>query len=133
MLLLPRLPGDLLRRPCLPAAGLGAQGGGRARGSSAMTEGPSRRRVLTMLGVLAGLPMLKGSAGGDSRVALYRWQGTSLGSPSRLLLYHHDRRAAARVIERCAAEIERLERIFALFRAESEIARLNRDGVLDGP
>jgi len=98
-----------------------------------MTEGPSRRRVLTMIGAVAGLPMLAGSTAAERGVALYQWRGSSLGSPSRLLLYHHDHRAAMRIIARCAAEIERLERIFALFRAESEIARLNRDGVLDGP
>src|SRR5579883_2324983 len=75
----------------------------------------------------------RGITAAERGVALYQWRGSSLGSPSRLLLYHHDHRAAMRIIARCAAEIERLERIFALFRAESEIARLNRDGVLDGP
>ena len=34
---------------------------------------------------------------------------------------------------RCAAEIERLERIFALYRTDSEIARLNRDGHIEFP
>jgi FAD:protein FMN transferase len=94
---------------------------------------PSRRRFLTMVGALAGVPMLGGSGGASADVTLYQWHGTSLGSPSRVLLYHHDRAAAAQIIGRCVAEIERLERAFALFRGDSELVRLNRDGMLDAP
>jgi FAD:protein FMN transferase len=64
---------------------------------------------------------------------LHQWTGTSLGSPSQLLLYHHDGATAARIARECAAEIERLERIFALYRADSEISRLNRDGRIEFP
>ncbi|MGO8918602.1 MAG: FAD:protein FMN transferase [Stellaceae bacterium] len=96
---------------------------------------PSRRRIMTLLGAVAGLPLL---GAGDhaveaEAVPLHRWSGTSLGSPSRLLLYHRDRTAAARIAGYCAAEIARLERIFALYRGDSELARLNRDGCLDAP
>ncbi|HYM01977.1 MAG TPA: FAD:protein FMN transferase [Stellaceae bacterium] len=94
---------------------------------------PSRRRVLTMIGTFAGLPLLSGAADTSARARLYQWTGTSLGSPSRLLLYHDDRHAAAEIIDRCVAEIERLERIFALYREESEIVRLNREGRLAAP
>jgi FAD:protein FMN transferase len=66
-------------------------------------------------------------------VALYRWNGTSLGSPSRLLICHPDRMIAGQIAARCAAEIRRLEAIFALYRADSELARLNRDGRLESP
>lgn len=93
----------------------------------------SRRRAIVVLGAATGLPLL----GADDRAAgstrLYQWSGSSLGSPSRLLLYHWDRAAAARIVGQCAAEIERLERIFALYRGDSELARLNRDGRLDAP
>jgi FAD:protein FMN transferase len=64
---------------------------------------------------------------------LYRWTGTSLGSPSRMLLYHSNRARAERVMALCTAEIERLERIFALYRDDSEVARLNRDGLIATP
>jgi thiamine biosynthesis lipoprotein len=92
----------------------------------------SRRRVLTLIGV-AGLPLLCAADAALAAASLYRWDGTSLGSPSRLLLYHRDRSAALRVVARCVDEIERLERIFALYREDSELARLNRDGRLEGP
>ncbi len=93
----------------------------------------SRRRALTIVGAMAGLPLLCGADRSQSAPLLHQWTGTSLGSPSRLLLYHHDGAAAARIAGKCAAEIERLERIFALYRADSEIARLNRDGRIEFP
>ena len=89
----------------------------------------TRRRVLTILGAFAGAPLL----GGDGRrqellPTLYEWNGTALGSPARLMLCHPNPAAAERIVARCAAEIERLERIFALYREDSEVARLNREG-----
>lgn len=97
-----------------------------------MTATFSRRRVMTLLGAAAGLPLL-GADAARERAVLYRWNGSSLGSPSRILLYHHDEAAAARVLSRAAEEIERLERVFALYRPDSELARLNRDGQLEAP
>ena len=93
----------------------------------------SRRRALQLLGLGGGAAFI--CAGDRARVPLqlYRWEGTSLGSPARLLLYHTDRVAAAQVIGRCVVEIERLERSFALYREDSEIACLNRDGRLAAP
>ncbi len=94
---------------------------------------PSRRRAIALLAAAAGLPLL----GADGRIApaawLYRWDGTSLGSPSRILLYHWDRSAAAAILERCVGEIERLERVFALYRADSQLAQLNAAGRVDAP
>jgi thiamine biosynthesis lipoprotein len=99
------------------------------RGETAM----SRRRAMTIVGAMAGLPLLCAGDRSESSPLLHEWNGTSLGSPSRLLLYHHDRATAARGAAECAAEIERLERIFALYRTDSEIARLNRDGRIEFP
>ncbi len=93
----------------------------------------SRRRAVTIVSAAVGLPLLCGADRSRSAPLLHQWTGTSLGSPSRLLLYHHDGVAAARIAGKCAAEIERLERIFALYRADSEIARLNRDGRIEPP
>jgi FAD:protein FMN transferase len=98
-------------------------------------RGPAmtRRRVMMTMGAAAGLPWVCFADRSDSAPLLHQWDGTSLGSPSRLLLYHHDRATASRIAAECAAEIERLERIFALYRTDSEIALLNRDGHLDSP
>ena len=96
---------------------------------SAMT----RRRAMTVMGVATGLPWIGVADRSDTPLPLYQWDCTSLGSPSRLLLCHHDRATASRSVSKCAAEIERLERIFALYRTDSEIARLNRDGHIEFP
>jgi thiamine biosynthesis lipoprotein len=88
---------------------------------------------MIVAGVATGLPWIGVADRSDTAPLLYQWNGTSLGSPSRLLLYHHDRATASRIVGECSAEIERLERIFALHRTDSEIARLNRDGHIDLP
>ena len=93
----------------------------------------SRRRAMTIVGAVAGLPFLGANDLSRGEPLLHQWTGTSLGSPSQLLLYHHDRAAAARIAGECAAEIDRLERIFALYQTDSEIARLNRDGRVELP
>jgi len=88
---------------------------------------------MTILGAAAGLPLLPAGDRPVDATRLYQWSGSSLGSPSRLLLYHSNRSAAGQIIGRCADEIERLERVFALYRADSELSRLNRDGRLETP
>ena len=93
----------------------------------------SRRRALTICGAFAGIPVLNSDRTASDPSTLYRWNGTSLGSPSRLLLYHPNRASAERVLALCTAEIERLERIFALYRDDSEVACLNRDGRITAP
>ena len=98
-------------------------------------RGPAmtRRRAMTVMGAATGLPWIGVADRSDTALLRYQWDGTSLGSPSRLLLYHHDRATASRIVSECAAEIERLERIFALYRTDSEITRLNRDGRIELP
>ena len=98
-------------------------------------RGPAmtRRRAMTVMGAATGLPWIGVADRSDTALLRYQWDGTSLGSPSRLLLYHHDRATASRIVGECAAEIERLERIFALYRTDSEISRLNRDGHIEFP
>jgi FAD:protein FMN transferase len=93
----------------------------------------TRRRAMTVLGAVAGVPLLCVGDHAAETFAIYRWDGTSLGSPSRLLICHPDRIIAGRISAQCAAEIRRLEAVFALYRADSELARLNRDGRLEFP
>ena len=64
---------------------------------------------------------------------LHRWSGAALGGPASIAIHHPDPGTAAHLIERCLAEIGRLESIFSLYRPGSALCRLNRDGHLDGP
>ncbi|WP_052584508.1 FAD:protein FMN transferase, partial [Azospirillum baldaniorum] len=51
----------------------------------------------------------------------------------RFQLAHPDPAEADRLIALCLEEVARLERVFSLYRTDSALARLNRDGVLDAP
>lgn len=60
----------------------------------------------------------------------FRWQGVALGAKAQIVLDHPDAKAITRAAK---AEIDRLEGVFSLYRADSEIMRLNRDGRLEAP
>lgn len=93
----------------------------------------TRRRFITVSAAAAGLPLLsrKGMAVADAK--LIEWNGQALGAPASLLLHHHDRRQAERLVEAVVAEISRLERVFSLYRRDSALSGLNRTGVLLNP
>ncbi|HYD32364.1 MAG TPA: FAD:protein FMN transferase [Azospirillaceae bacterium] len=61
------------------------------------------------------------------------WRGTALGAEASLRLYHPDPQAARRLVEDCLSEVRRLEAVFSLYRPDSAVSRLNRDGRLDAP
>jgi thiamine biosynthesis lipoprotein len=62
-----------------------------------------------------------------------QWHGEVLGAVSSLTLWHANPRVAERAIARMRVEIDRLENIFSLYRPQSEITRLNADGLLAAP
>ena len=64
---------------------------------------------------------------------MWRWQGSALGADAAILLVHPDQDAARAASIACVAEIERLERIFSLYRADSALSQLNRAGWLAAP
>ncbi|MCT8159991.1 FAD:protein FMN transferase [Pseudoruegeria sp. SHC-113] len=87
-----------------------------------MSQHLSRRRFLLAAaasGLATGLP-----------AETLRWQGTALGARAQILMDHP---GAARLTALARAEITRLERIFSLYDAGSELSRLNRAGVLAAP
>ena len=92
----------------------------------------TRRRVLTLIGAAAGLPLLAGRDSGRPPPT-FEWRGQALGAEAQLLLAHPRQTAARRAAARCVAEIARLERVFSLFDPASELSRLNRDGCLATP
>lgn len=64
---------------------------------------------------------------------LFEWNGSALGTTARISLYGADREVAMAAVAECAAEIERLENEFSLFRSDSSVSRLNRHGTLMEP
>jgi thiamine biosynthesis lipoprotein len=91
---------------------------------------PTRRRAITIF-ASAALGAIAGPA--RSAAADYEWQGTAMGADARLLFNGVDPYMARSVTASVEAEIERLEMALSLFRPESEICRLNRDGYLAEP
>ena len=62
-----------------------------------------------------------------------RWQGIALGAHADLRLVGLPAREAERLLLAARAEIERLERLFSLYRADSALVRLNATGILERP
>lgn len=89
----------------------------------------TRRRVLFIGAVAMGAVALSAPTALGAPVG--RWRGQALGAHCLIELVgaSSDDPAFAAV----EAEIRRLEAVFSLYRADSELARLNRDGVLDAP
>jgi len=94
-----------------------------------MAHSISRRRAITVLAAAAGLPLMFKGASANARMVT--WEGTTLGAPSTIQLYAHDEAQAHAAIEAGLAELNRLENIFSLYRADSTISVLNREGRVD--
>ena len=89
----------------------------------------SRRRFITFVAAAAGLPLLLKAGGAQARPV--RWDGTALGAPASIQLFHSDEARARAAITAGLDELKRLEAIFSVYRADSSISKLNRDGVLE--
>ena len=108
----------------------------RTTGGNQMERtGPTRRAALAVVAASAGLAMIPMGrpAPADTRVAVHTWAGRALGGQASLALCHEDPAVARRAIVACLAEVDRLERIFSLYRADSALSVLNRDGMLTAP
>lgn len=86
----------------------------------------TRRRLIAISAALAALPAASRAAADSTRL----WTGQALGARASIRLAHPDGEAVA---ARVMAEIDRLEDILSLYRPESALARLNRDGRLAAP
>ena len=94
---------------------------------------PTRRRAIGLIALGGGLTLAALGSDARSTVAPVRWRGAALGARAGLTVFHPDPVAAEKLIAIARAELARLERIFSLYRADSALTRLNRDGVLAGP
>lgn len=86
----------------------------------------TRRRFLSILAGAAAIPAI----GARASTKYSQWHGIALGAQAQIILDHPD---ADRLIESAVSEIHRLEGIFSLYQADSQISRLNRNGVLQNP
>ncbi|MEJ1157654.1 FAD:protein FMN transferase [Prosthecomicrobium sp. N25] len=90
---------------------------------------PTRRRVLALLAAAPVLASAPAPAGALRRT----WRGTALGADAEIVLEGGEAETARAAVEAVRLEVERLEAVFSLFRADSALSRLNRTGRLDAP
>jgi FAD:protein FMN transferase len=114
--------------------GRGSNGTTAAAAAAAGAPGWTRRRAIRIVAAAAGLPLLIAAVRASAPpVQMFRWQGEVLDAVSELTLWHADAALARRTILKIQAEVTRFERIFSLYRPDSEIARLNAAGTLARP
>lgn len=90
-----------------------------------MASGIDRRRVLAVLAAVS-VPWPVAMAGNG----VTRWRGVALGARASLTIAAP---AAQGLVQASLAEVKRLEGIFSLYDANSELSRLNREGRLSHP
>lgn len=98
---------------------------------------PARRRFIQISAAFSGT-LLLGSAGrlaiaAQAKQTTHTWSGIALGADASLQITHPDPQVAKALIERCVGEVQRLEHLFSLYRDDSALATLNRQGFLDEP
>ncbi len=97
-----------------------------------MAAAVSRRRFLAIGAATAGLSLLPHQLRAAD-VSVRIWRGVALGADASLTIAHPDRAEADRLITLSLEEVARLERVFSLYRPDSSLRRLNRDGMLEAP
>lgn len=93
----------------------------------------SRRRFIGVAAAAAGLGLVPFGRAARAEAHLVTWRGQAMGAVAMLQVHHHDRATAERVIERSLAEVRRLEALFSLYRTDSALVALNRQGILVAP
>ncbi len=87
----------------------------------------TRRRFIAISAAMAASPWI---ASAHAAPTTRLWTGQALGARASIRLDHPQAEAiSARVL----AEIDRLENILSLYRSDSALSRLNRDGALEVP
>lgn len=95
---------------------------------------PTRRRFIGIVAASSALALAPGLLRrAHAAIAPTCWKGVTLGADAELRLYHPDPQAAESLIERALQELRRLEGVFSLYREDSALAVLNRQGHLADP
>ena len=91
----------------------------------------TRRRMIGISAAAAGMALLPLRS--HASPAAVTWQGQAMGAQASLVIHHPDRRQAGALADMVVAEVRRLERIFSLYRENSDLVQLNRQGFLVTP
>ena len=86
----------------------------------------NRRRAIAISAAAVGSALLPFGSKAAAQAEVVTWRGQALGAPASLTINHPDRSQAIRLVKSVAAEVRRLERIFSLYREDSDLVSLNR-------
>ncbi|HWK37708.1 MAG TPA: FAD:protein FMN transferase [Hyphomicrobium sp.] len=93
-----------------------------------------RRKVITLCAAMGGAALVPlGASRRPGAEPLVEWTGVMLGAVATLRLSHPDRRTGEELLRRAVAEARRLEAIFSIYRDDTAVSELNRNGVLVAP
>ena len=94
----------------------------------------SRRQALKIVAAAAAVPA---TIGGIRLLAptaqFHTWNGEALGAMSSMMIWHPNADFARQTMARMLSEVARLDGIFSLYRSESELSRLNSEGIVANP
>jgi len=96
----------------------------------------TRRRFISIAAAFGGSSVVAGAKAHLANAALslpLRWRGSALGAEAEIQLYNDNHERAEHALVGCRKEIARLEALFSLYRSDSAINTLNREGSLDHP
>jgi len=93
----------------------------------------TRRRLIGISAAAAGMALLPPHGRAAPAPAAVTWEGEAMGAQASLVIHHPDRARAERLVQATVAEVRRLERIFSLYRDDSDLTLLNRQGFLVMP
>src|SRR5438045_3370443 len=98
----------------------------------------SRRRFLLSTGGACaalgagGWRLLRQDGGGGKGILVER-TSHALGAAVKISVWHEDKASGEAALDAAFAELELVESVMSLYRAESQISRLNRKAVIENP
>lgn len=90
-----------------------------------------RRQILGLFAstmALSQMPLLALTKEQSINAELFEWRGIALGADAQLKIYLKDKGQGDTLLKAVLQEVERLERLFSLYREDSVISRLNKTG-----
>jgi thiamine biosynthesis lipoprotein len=93
----------------------------------------SRRRFLGISAAAAGLGLLPLTGPARAEARLVEWQGVALGANASIRIHHHDIATAEQALRLVLQDVRRLESVLSLYRPDSALSLLNRQGSLAAP
>jgi len=92
---------------------------------------PTRRRFLTLAAGACGALFI--AAKRHPSLRLVSRESKALGTHVTMTVLHRDESAGQAALDAAFAELERVENVMSIYRPESQISLLNRDGVIARP